>query len=707
MGTDTFFNILYQRCTRGEVEFRFVPPNKDSKNPVIQKFISLSNFSPPLYPAGKNIYFGVATRDGKGGGKENLVEIPALWVDLDLKNTSIETIPERYRDFPLKPSIAVETGGGYHLYWVLRKPSTKEEVPRIENYLDRLASFWGGDQGATDASRILRVPGTLNVKPEYDPPRRVVIMKLDSSLEYALSDFDFLPEMQTRAEVASTAQLLPGWQDGLLEGVPAGERNVRATQLAGRLFGMGHSEQEVLFFLSSWNQRNVPPLEDKEIAAVVKSIGDTHKRKHPGNGKHLLRTPPSWPPPLAQEAFHGLAGDFVKIIEPQTEADPVALLIQFLTVTGNIVGSKPHFRVEADTHYLKIFSVLVGESAKGRKGTSWNHIKNIFGQIDQPWREKRIMSGLSSGEGLIWQVRDEIIKREPLREKGRFTGEYQEYVDDQGEEDKRLLVIEPEFAGTLRVIGRDGNILSPIIRQAWDDGNLRVLTKTSPAKSTGAHVSIIGHITRDELKRYLDRTEIGNGFANRFIWVCVKRSKSLPEGGQTVDLAPIEKGIKEVIEFGRGAGEITKDSQATELWAEVYPELSEGKPGLFGAVTSRAEAQVMRLACLYAVLDISPKVRQEHLLAALAIWDYSEASAKYIFGDSTGDPIADRIYQAIKNSPSGLSLSEMHDLFQRNENKGKIQSALNLLERFGGVQRISRNTGGRPVEVWRVSEKTK
>lgn len=115
----------------------------------------------------------------------------------------------------------------------------------------------------------------------------------------------------------------------------------------------------------------------------------------------------------------------------------------------------------------------------------------------------------------------------------------------------------------------------------------------------------------------------------------------------------------------------------------------------------------MRLACLYAVLDISPKVRQEHLLAALAIWDYSEASAKYIFGDSTGDPIADRIYQAIKNSPSGLSLSEMHDLFQRNENKGKIQSALNLLERFGGVQRISRNTGGRPVEVWRVSEKTK
>lgn len=698
-----FFNILYRRCTRGDVEFRFIPPKKDSQNPAIQKFIPLSNFELPSFPNGDNIYFGVATRDGRGGGKENLIEIPALWVDLDLKNTSIETIEERYRDFPLKPSIMVETGGGYHLYWALRKPSTKEEIPRIEDYLDRLAAFWGGDQGATDASRILRVPETLNIKPEYNPPRAVAIKAQDPSLEYDLVDFDFLPAAESREGALSTGQLPRGWQDALLDGVLDGERNVTATRLAGRWLALGHSESEVLLFLLTWNQRCIPPKSEQEIRGIVESMARTHGRNR-GNQATQNSTRKElspWPPPLNEKAFHGLAGEFVKIIEPQTEADPVALLIQFLTAIGNIVGSRPFFRVEADSHYLKIFTVLVGETSKGRKGTSWGHIKNIFTQIEPSWGESRIMSGLSSGEGLIWEVRDEIRKNEPIKEKGRVTG-YQEVIIDPGKEDKRLLVVEPEFASTLRVIGRDGNTLSPIIRQAWDDGNLRVLTKNSPAKSTGAHVSIVGHITRDELRRYLDRTETGNGFANRFIWLCVKRSKSLPEGGRIadVDLAPMARKVQEVIEFGKNAGEITKDSQATEVWAEVYADLSEGKPGLFGAVTSRAEAQVMRLACLYALLDKSVEVRPEHLLAALAIWDYSEASARYIFGDATGDPIADRILVSLRVTPAGLSRTDIRDLFGRNMDAERIESALSILEKANLIRKDKEGTNGRPTERW-------
>ena len=105
-------------------------------------------------------------------------------------------------------------------------------------------------------------------------------------------------------------------------------------------------------------------------------------------------------------------------------------------------------------------------------------------------------------------------------------------VDDPGVTDKRLLVIESEFANVLKQIERQGNTLSVVGRQAWDGTTLGIMTKNSPAKATDPHISIIGHITTEELKRCLSTTESANGFGNRFLWVAVKRSKLLPEGGR-------------------------------------------------------------------------------------------------------------------------------------------------------------------------------
>ncbi|MCI0825302.1 MAG: hypothetical protein J4N90_11165, partial [Chloroflexi bacterium] len=94
---------------------------------------------------------------------------------------------------------------------------------------------------------------------------------------------------------------------------------------------------------------------------------------------------------------------------------------------------------------------------------------------------------MSSGEGLIWAVRDPIEKTDPVKEKGRHTGAYETTIIDQGVTDKRLLVYEPEFASVLRVMSRDSNTLSTQIRQAWDSGTLRTMTKNNPAVATGAH----------------------------------------------------------------------------------------------------------------------------------------------------------------------------------------------------------------------------
>ena len=410
----------------------------------------------------------------------------------------------------------------------------------------------------------------------------------------------------------------------------------------------------------------------------------------------------TWPIPPAPAAFYGLAGDFVRIVEPHTEADPVALLTSFLIAFGNIIGRNSYFLAEADRHYTNLFSVIVGLSSKGRKGTSFGHIRHLFQQLDEAWATDRIRSGLSSGEGLIWSVRDPIEKEEPIRERGHVTG-YQSVQTDAGESDKRLLCQEGEFAGVLRVLEREGNTLSAIIRSAWDTGTLTTLTKNSPARATNAHISVIGHITKDELLRYMTSTEAGNGFGNRFLWVCVQRARILPEGGNLTgdELAPLFDRLGHAVMFAKTASELKRDEEARALWYAVYPELSEGKPGLLGSLIGRAEAQVMRLACIYALLDCSPRIRKAHLEAALAVWRYCEDSARYIFGDSLGNPLADDLYRLLKESPNGMTRNEICNHYGRHRTAQEIAKALGMLAEHGLAYCIKdTTTGGRAAERW-------
>jgi len=399
-----------------------------------------------------------------------------------------------------------------------------------------------------------------------------------------------------------------------------------------------------------------------------------------------------WPSAIAREAYHGLAGEIVETIEPHTEADPVAVLVQFLVAFGSIVGRSPHYRIEGDRHTSNLFAVMVGDSSKGRKGTSWGRVRELFDAVADPWANDRIVSGMSSGEGLIWAVRDEI--------KGMSKGA--EVVLDTGIDDKRLLVLESEFASTLRVMGREGSTLSALIRQAWDRGDLRTLTKNNPAVATGAHISIIGHITKDELRRYLDRTESGNGFANRFIFVCLKRSKFLPDGGNLAEgaLIPLAQRLAACIDTTRTVEAVRMNPAAREIWHAVYSKLSEGAPGLFGAVTSRGEAQVIRLAMLYALLDNTDTIETAHLQAALAVWEYSEASARFIFGTSLGDPVADEILRALLGSPDGLTRTEISGLFTRNKGAAAIGQALSVLQSAKLAECRFESAVGRPTEVW-------
>lgn len=406
-----------------------------------------------------------------------------------------------------------------------------------------------------------------------------------------------------------------------------------------------------------------------------------------------------WPAPPDPAIYHGLAGEIVNVISPYSEADDVALLANLLAGFGNVIGRGPHFIAGADKHFTNLFAALIGDTAKGRKGMSWTWIRALLEIIDETWAREKTPAGLSSGEGLIWNVRDKIERK--TKEDGWETV-------DEGIDDKRLLVIEAEFASALKAMSRQGNTLSPILRRAWETGDLQALTKNSPAKATGAHISIIGHITREELLQCLTDTDRASGFANRFIWLYVSRSKYLPDGAAlpVQELNRLAARLNDTVQFARGTGEIKRDIQAAALWRQVYSALSEGKPGLFGAVIARSEAQVMRLACLYALFDTSVVVQREHIKAALALWEYSENSCRYIFGASTKNATEAEILDALEQGH--MTQNAIYELFDGNVRSEVYKAALTNLERQGQIRyekKPPEGGKGRPAITWSLVKK--
>lgn len=405
-----------------------------------------------------------------------------------------------------------------------------------------------------------------------------------------------------------------------------------------------------------------------------------------GDGDEVEDSLP-WPE-MGSDAFIGLAGDIVNEVDKYTEADRKAVLLHTLAAFGNVIGNGPHMIVNADRHTAKIDVVLVGETSKGRKGTAWSAPREILRRCDEPWVEDRIRSGLSTGEGLIFHVRDAADK-------------------DEGVSDKRLLVVEPEFSAMLRIMAREGNSLSQRIREAWDSDKLTNLTKNSPLTATGVHFSLIGHTTITELLRYLDNTEMGNGFANRFLFCCVKRSKLVPDGDPfPVDLLDkLGARMRDVVEWSRNMESMSRDSLASEFWHKVYGVLSEGKPGLSGAILNRAEAQVLRLSLIYALLDKSRSISIKHVQAGLSVWDCCEQSVLYIFGDKIGDPVADKIITELRKHQE-MTRDEIINMFNRHRTD-QVDRALAMLERIGRIQSEQKPTGGRPVSIYRIARKAR
>jgi hypothetical protein len=312
--------------------------------------------------------------------------------------------------------------------------------------------------------------------------------------------------------------------------------------------------------------------------------------------------------------YSGLVGEIVSAASPHTEADPVGVYVSLLAGAGVAIGGTPFIQVGNTRHPLLIWPLLFGRTGSGRKGEATNTAEPFI-QAAEPAATEFMVSGLSSGEGLIERIRD-------ASDDGK----------DPGVADKRLLVTEAEFGSVMIRARREGSTLAAVQRQAWDGRALAVLNRKA-YRASASHIAIIGHITPREFRLRLAEADMTGGTYNRYLPVFVERSQLLPipAGTDARIIGDLGGRLGKAITAARKVMHIRLGDEAAALWAdELYPEfgVSDDEDQAWTECTRRAAPYCLRIAGLLAVLAGQRVIGKDHLTAAGALVRYSVASAK-------------------------------------------------------------------------------
>lgn len=410
-------------------------------------------------------------------------------------------------------------------------------------------------------------------------------------------------------------------------------------------------------------------------------------------------------PELPPGALYGLPGEIAVTLAESSGADPAAILVAFLVLLGNAAGPQPHAYFGGAEHPARLFAVLVGDAATGRKGTALSVVEKLFAEADPDWADGRVLYGLQSAEAMIDQVSD--------------TGT-----------DCRLMVVETEFARLAETMARTGT-LSAQLRNAWDGRALQRTTTRMARRASRAHISLLGMITPEELLRHHRRLSQAGGLESRILYCYTAPLRDVSPFSVPADPAPLAARVAGVLGASRETVMSSTDpisrhlltlrgiQPRTELpvagkvaagWRTVKARLAasgEGMPGLH----SRAESQVIRVAAAYALADLSRSITPEHVEAALAVQSYCAQSAEVVFGVPVAElpprvnpNVSARIVRALHDAyPSWTARDEIGSgLLHGNIPADGIDAALASLAARKLIERKRTPTGGRPREEYRL-----
>lgn len=389
-------------------------------------------------------------------------------------------------------------------------------------------------------------------------------------------------------------------------------------------------------------------------------------------------------PVLAPDALYGVAGEIVERVAPHTEAHPAGILASLLTICG-VVAGRERVLFQGGVHAANVYTLLVGESGVGRKGTAVGIAERVVDQAVPGWRALAVY-GIGSGEGLVMSLQ----RRIDVAAKTLTPPEY------------RVLLPESEFSRLLTVMAREGSSLGMVLRDAWDGVPVGRHLAGSVHQIPRHHVGVLGQITPVDLQARLTTTDAANGFGNRFMWALVRASRIDLVGADPlryVDTALTTRLGEALVEARSSTATLELDDDARDLWDTTYASaraLRRRDLGMRAALMSRDEVHVLRMALIYALLDGETKfIHEAHLRAAIAVVTYSRATVERLWRESVGDPDADALLEELK-VVERLPWMDLRDLGLRG---AAAEAAVARLVAAGRVRVTREATGRRPRRV--------
>jgi hypothetical protein len=394
-------------------------------------------------------------------------------------------------------------------------------------------------------------------------------------------------------------------------------------------------------------------------------------------------------PHFDESILYGPIGEVTKRISEYNESHIAAIYLNLLVSIGNLFGRGPHFHINKSTHYLNESLACVGDSSVARKGQGADEVNSFLSNFAGEWLTRCNSSGFGSGQGIIYQIRDDVTFQTPIKEKGVVMG-YKE-VTKKGIADKRLCIREDELSGLFKLAARSEDKTDELIRNGWDGKKLSNLVagKTEVGESNSLvcrepMLSIVGYTTPSLAKTTLVTGADTSGFGNRFLWCHIRRLKLVPLGGPDIEwgyekitFKSQEMSVPEY--FFQMLAQAKKDrliplaKNARKFWENLYYKLEKNKRGFVARMTSRGAGHIRRLATILCLIDCEDAVQIKHLEAAKAIWDYCVESARYIFVGVTPEQM--QIMRLAKNKQD-ITRTDVHNLFSRKKTGDWINAQL-------------------------------
>lgn len=413
------------------------------------------------------------------------------------------------------------------------------------------------------------------------------------------------------------------------------------------------------------------------------------------------------------ECLYGLIGEVARAGSDGTETNAYAIAANFMAYLSCAVGRGVYLPIGNTRHHARLFCLHIGRSGRGRKGDAVSLVLRIdeaLRTMDDAFAPQVHRGGLSTREGLAALIHD---------------GYRQGRQEVPAIEDKRLWVVESEFANVLHQGRRDGNTLSSALRDCWDGVDLKPATKSNRVFASNPHVCLSGAISPSELTGLMNARELTNGFANRFLMIWAERTRMLPFPKET-PLATVERLARETLEVltfvradrhgDRNPLRMDLSPQAQWRYGQLYRGELNDDPGdgVIGSLLERRAPMLLRLAMLMALTDLQTRIDAQHIDAAMAWVRHATASIRFVFVSAANEAklaqvleLSNRVLAFLRERGQATRSQISSECFRGKVPKKLIDASLEHLlaatPSMISVQCVERpaDTPGTPTRVYR------